>query len=236
MASDLANVDLAALRATVGTDCADAMARLTEAVGRIDGEVKQLKLAIDSAPPVSYLVSALETILSSSTPSAPMSAESEVSLSQTPETPSSAKSRISGNAEDYAYPSTPTLDSLGLSGRTMALVGGTRDGESASSYSVSDMEYETSFMKSPAGHANSRNANDSFSSDMSVPQFRIVTSSPGHQLRHPLSQNVTNASDSSLILESENMPANVPPQNAADKSEAIVNGTYLNQCERLPGQ
>jgi hypothetical protein len=223
-------IGLDELRGEAGLECAEAMGRLGDAIERIEAEIRVLKGSIEDAlPRASSLQAQLEALFvegaGEAVLSLPKRSQSDVrdssSIAEQPATPPHAMA--ASLPDDFA--STPTLEQLGLSGRTMALVGARSHLDAAASCSVSDTEYESSFLnhhshqgafRSPLPSAGQSRLDHSFSSDVSVPQFRIVhSSSPSSTTNgqsdrtwkpeHPLSKNVTNASDSSLVVDAENM-------------------------------
>lgn len=119
------------------------MAKLNEAVGRLEGEIKSLRANITgTTTSAAALDNKLLEILSRrvhqdavAEQTTPPKQIVDIAVPTTPEPQSN-----SINCDFEEYPATPTLAQIGLSGKTMALVG---RGAEISSYS--DSEYDTSF-------------------------------------------------------------------------------------------
>lgn len=119
------------------------MSKLSEAVGRLAGEIKSLRANITGATSsAAALDNKLMEILSRRAhqdaivePTTPPKQIVDVAAPTTPEPQSNNM-----DCDFEEYPTTPTLAQIGLSGKAMALVG---RGAEISSYS--DSEYDTSF-------------------------------------------------------------------------------------------
>lgn len=124
--------------------------KLTEAIDRVEREVQNFKGSIFSGGlKCSDFKDRLQKILDTATVSSEMESSSLIGLSspisRKTESENDNNTMIIGEEE---YPTTPTLDQLGLSGRTLSIVG--RLGCVGSSFdsgstTVSDGEFETSF-------------------------------------------------------------------------------------------
>ena len=113
----------------------EAMSKLAEAIDRVDQEMKLLKGALQSSEPISQLSLRIKSALERK--GTPIETETSEKLSiSTP-----LKSSSTANFEDF--PSTPTLEQLGLSGPTLSIVG--RRAGFDSSASISDNEFDNSF-------------------------------------------------------------------------------------------
>lgn len=129
-------------------DCNEAVVKLHEAMSRVDQEVRALRANMTNNISAAALESKFYEILArknrSDSPAVPSPStpvkqlEVEMKVSTTPED----LKRMEVDFIDY--PSTPTLDQIGLSGKAMALVG---RGQDAFSNSVSDSEYDNSFFQ-----------------------------------------------------------------------------------------
>ncbi len=134
------------LKPLKGPECHEAVLKLHEAMSRVDREIRALRANINNNISASALESKLYEILARKN-------RSDNHLPNQPSTPlKSAVEPVSRTPEEVKkmevdfieYPSTPTLDQIGLSGKAMALVG---RGAEAFSNSVSDSEYENSFFQ-----------------------------------------------------------------------------------------
>ncbi len=113
----------------------EAMSKLAEAIDRVDQEMKLLKGALQSSEPISQLSLRIKSALERK--GTPIETETSEKLSiSTP-----LKSSSTANFEDF--PSTPTIEQLGLSGPTLSIVG--RRAGFDSSASISDNEFDNSF-------------------------------------------------------------------------------------------
>jgi hypothetical protein len=122
--------------------------KLHEAMSRLDQEIRTLRANMNNNISASAIESKFYEILARKNrsdslvvplPSTPVKLLGEEETSST--TPMEAKKM---EIDFIEYPSTPTLDQIGLSGKAMALVG---RGQEAFSNSVSDSEYDNSFFQ-----------------------------------------------------------------------------------------
>lgn len=126
----------------VSQECKDAMDKLHEAVSRLEVEIKSLGASITGATTSAAsldnkLFEILERKPRQETSAEPVTPPKQIDVSG-PTTPEQQSNDMDCDFEEY--PATPTLAQIGLSGKTMALVG---RGVEISSYS--DSEYDTSF-------------------------------------------------------------------------------------------
>ena len=112
----------------------EAITKLTEAIDRVDQEMSMLKNSLMQSETISHLSSRIQAVFDRSRS---VVTDANVILS----TP--LKNTNLNNFEDE-FPSTPTLEELGLSGPTLSIVG-RRIGGFDSSASFSDAEFENSF-------------------------------------------------------------------------------------------
>lgn len=116
----------------------EAMSKLAEAIDRVDQEMKLLKGALQSSETISQLSFRIKNALErNSSPSIETETSEKLSIS----TP--LKNNAINNFEVEDFPSTPTLEQLGLSGPTLSIVG--RRAGFDSSASISDGEFDNSF-------------------------------------------------------------------------------------------
>lgn len=111
------------------------MTKLSEAVDRVEQEVRLLRGAInsfDSSSSVSAINDRLEAALNRKLTPQPLLPD-----------PSTPTREISTCTFEEEFPTTPTLEQLGLSGPTLSIVG--RRVGYDSSTSLSDAEFDTSF-------------------------------------------------------------------------------------------
>lgn len=135
----------------IPSDCSsEAMSKLTEAIDLIDREIQSIKQVLQggqSIPQLKLRISKLmERITVSNTEMYEQEQSSQSSqLSQGLSTPQSKTVGINVIQQDQEdFPSTPTLEQLGLSGPALSIVGGRRNGFD-SSVSNSDNEFDNSF-------------------------------------------------------------------------------------------
>lgn len=128
-------------------ECHEAVLKLHDAMSRVDQEVKALRANMSNNISAVALESKFYEILARKNrsesmivphPSTPVKQYDAVVTAKTPE---EAKKM---DVDFVEYPSTPTLDQIGLSGRAMALVG---RGQDDYSNSVSDSEFDASFFQ-----------------------------------------------------------------------------------------
>lgn len=119
------------------TETVEAISKLAEAVDRVDQEMKILKSSLQGSEPISHLKLKIQVALERKEAVTLKTIETG-SLLSTP-----LKSTTLCNFEVEDFPTTPTLEGLGLSGRTLSIVG--RRGGFDSSASLSDGEFDNSF-------------------------------------------------------------------------------------------
>lgn len=129
----------------------DSLFRLTEAIDLIDREIASIKQVLQGSLSVAQIKARFQNAMIAKTSDVEMSEQSSQSslqsnqLSNQLSTPQSkaAGMPLLGN-EDEDFPSTPTLEQLGLSGPALSIVGGRRLGFDSSA-SISDTEFDNSF-------------------------------------------------------------------------------------------
>jgi hypothetical protein len=119
----------------IGLETVEAISKLAEAIDRVDQEMKILKSSLQSSEPISQLESRIKVALERK--EEPVLVDADAILA----TP--LKNTTLKSFEDD-FPSTPTLEELGLSGPTLSIVG-RRVGGFDSSASFSDIEFDNSF-------------------------------------------------------------------------------------------
>ena len=116
------------------SETSESLTRLSEAVDRVEQEIKLLRGAIQTCDSISLLNSKLQAALN----------RREIpfeSCKITTCTPVKEKAILPYTEEEF--PTTPTLEQLGLSGPTLSIVG--RRACVDSSTSISDNEFDNSF-------------------------------------------------------------------------------------------
>lgn len=125
----------------------ETISKLSETISLIDTEIETIKQVLKGNQSVSQLKLRFSKLFergkgdkSSNEPD-----QESISMSECFSTPQSKSSvNISQSQSEEDYPSTPTLEQLGLSGPTLSIVGGRRLGFDSST-SVSDNEFDNSF-------------------------------------------------------------------------------------------
>ena len=118
----------------------EAISKLAEAVERVDQEMKLLKSSLKSSETISQLKLRIQTALERKETVTIKSIENGTLLS----TP--LKNTTLSNFEVEDFPTTPTLEQLGLSGPTLSIVG-RRGGGGGGGFdsSLSDGEFDNSY-------------------------------------------------------------------------------------------
>ena len=117
----------------------EAISKLAEAVDRVDQEMKLLKNSLQSSESISQLKTRIQVALERKEPKILNENEIDEQLS----TP--LKNISTNNFEVEDFPSTPTLEQLGLSDPTLSIVG--RRTGFDSSASISDGEFDNFYQK-----------------------------------------------------------------------------------------
>lgn len=124
----------------------EAISKLAEAVERVDQEMKLLKSSLKSSETISQLKLRIQMALERKETTVTIKSIENGTLLSTP-----LKNTTLSNFEVEDFPTTPTLEQLGLSGPTLSIVGrrggggGGVGGGFDSSASLSDGEFDNSF-------------------------------------------------------------------------------------------
>lgn len=137
------------LQSVKAPGCQETVMKLRDSMSRVDQEIKSLRANMSSNISAVALESKFYEILArkdrseaeavvTPEPSTPVKQVAQAAVDKTPECMKKM------DFDFTEYPSTPTLDQIGLSGKAMAVVG---RGQDAFSTSVSDSEYDNSFFQ-----------------------------------------------------------------------------------------
>lgn len=116
-----------------GLETVEAISKLAEAIDRVDQEMKLLKSSLQSSESISNLKTRIQAAFERK--------EQTVDANLVLSTP---LKNTTLNSFEEDFPTTPTLEELGLSGPTLSIVG-RRVGGFDSSASLSDAEFDNSF-------------------------------------------------------------------------------------------
>lgn len=118
-------------------EVSESMSKLTDAIDRVDQEVKALKSALQGLESISALKSRIQAAFE-------RKEENPVTTVEAPIVEHSTPLKIPSVIEPFEdFPNSPTLEQLGLSGPTLSIVG--RRAGYDSSASMSDGEFDNSF-------------------------------------------------------------------------------------------